>query len=283
MKFYILDCFAEAKYQGNPLAVLIPDRPVSDGEMLQIAKEMGFSETAFILSGKQDNGGYDVRIFTPDVEVPFAGHPSLGTAWIIRNELEGGKTARVLLNLRAGQIPVAVSAQGMTMTQNQPVFGAALPREMLAAILCLEPEDIREDYPVEIVSTGLEAVIVPLRSRDALARCRVDHLRFQRMIDEVRKCNILAFFDDGGLIRARLFMDDPGFLEDPATGSANGNLAGYFLCHDYFGSSEIEYQVSQGVEMGRPSTLYVRAEKHAERYTIQVGGRAFVVAEGEWR
>ena len=124
MKFYIADCFAEAKYQGNQLAVLIPDRPVDDGEMQRIAIETGFSETAFIMSGRRSNGGYDVRIFTTSCEVPFAGHPTLGTAYVIREILESGCPSKVILNLKAGQIPVEFTPDGRgIMTQNQPVFG----------------------------------------------------------------------------------------------------------------------------------------------------------------
>ena len=124
MKFYIVDVFAEAKYQGNQLAVFIPDREISKEEMLKIAKEMHFSETSFILSDKQPNGGYNVRIFTPDIEVPFAGHPTLGTAHIINEVFEGGKAKKIILNLGAGPIPVETSAGGiMTMSQNQPEFG----------------------------------------------------------------------------------------------------------------------------------------------------------------
>jgi len=106
MKFYIVDCFAEEKYQGNELLVVVADRPVSDREQQQIAREINFSETTFILSGKQENGGYDVRIWTPNMEVPFAGHPTLGTAHVIRHCLEKGSADKVLLNLKVGQIPV---------------------------------------------------------------------------------------------------------------------------------------------------------------------------------
>src|SRR4051812_16448895 len=106
MDFYIVDVFAEKKYQGNQLAVLVPDRNLTTEEMQQIAKEIHFSETTFIMSNKQENDGYDVRIFTPDVEIPFAGHPTLGTAYIINQIMENGNASNVVLNLPVGQIPV---------------------------------------------------------------------------------------------------------------------------------------------------------------------------------
>ncbi len=283
MKFYIVDCFAEAKYQGNQLAVFLPDRPVSDEEMQQIANEIGFSETTFILSGKQENGGYDVRIFTPDVEVPFAGHPTLGTAYVIHQVLEDGNSSQVLLNLKVGQIPVDAGEHGMTMSQNEPVFGEILDKEPVAAVLSISCNDIRDDYPVQWVSTGLEAIIVPLKSMDAVKRCHVNHDAFHKFIREHYKCNVMGFVQEGDGIRCRVFMDDPGFLEDPATGSANGDLAGYLLKHNFFGSQDMEYQVSQGSEMGRPSKLHIRAKLEDDKYTIQVGGGAYIVAEGEWR
>lgn len=221
MRFYLVDCFAEAKYQGNELAVLIPDRLISDLEMQQIAREINFSETAFILSEKKRDGGYDVRIFTPAVEVPFAGHPTLGTAYVIHDMLEDGKSTEVRLNLKAGQIPIRVDSDTLTMRQNQPTFGPVVDAADVAECFHLAPEDIRGDYPVQLVSTGLESVIVPLKSLDALAKCAVDHIKFQTYIQEKFACNHLFFVDMGdGTLRARNIMEDPVFAEDPATGSA---------------------------------------------------------------
>lgn len=284
MRFYLVDCFAEAKYQGNELAVLIPDRQISDLEMQQIAREINFSETAFILSEKKRDGGYDVRIFTPAVEVLFAGHPTLGTAYVIHNMFEDGKSTEVRLNLKIGQIPVRVDGDTLTMRQNQPTFGPVIDTAAVADCFHLAPEDIRGDYPIQLVSTGLESVIVPLKNLDALAKCAVDHMKFQKYIQEKFACNHLFFVDMGdGTLRARNIMEDPGFADDPATGSANGNLAGYLLKHDFFGKRQVSYIVHQGVEMGRPSTLYVDASYLEGRYQIQVGGKCVLVAEGGWK
>lgn len=282
MRFYIVDCFAQEKYQGNQLAVFLPNRPMETQEMQQVAHEIGFSETAFLLSGKQENGGYDVRIFTPDVEVPFAGHPTLGTAYVIWKEIEGGETRQIRLNLKAGQIPVDMEGARLTMTQNQPQFGEILAKSLVAPALSLKLEDIRDDYPVQWVSTGLEAIMIPLKSTEAIEKCRVDFLERQRFIDKYYKCNLLVFAQESDRLRVRVFMDDTGFLEDPATGSANGCLAAYLLRHNYFHSQRISYEVSQGREIGRPSLLYVQAVLEQDMYTIQVGGKAVIVAHGEW-
>jgi len=282
MKFYIVDCFAEQKYQGNQLAVFIPDYEISTEEMQQIANEIGFSEATFILSDQQENGGYDVRIFTPAVEVPFAGHPTLGTAYVIHQVMEQGASERVILNLRAGAISVEVDGENLVMTQNEPEFGEKFDKKILAEVLSIDEKDIQDDYPVQWVSTGLGAVIVPLKSVEAMKKCRVNHMLFENFIENYCRCNVLVFWGDHQHLRVRVFMDDPGFLEDPATGSANGNLAGYLLKHHYFKKSKLQYSVSQGSEMGRPSVLNIQAELVDERFTILVGGKVIKVAEGYW-
>ena len=284
MKFYIADCFAEEKYQGNELLVVIADRSVSDREQQQIAREINFSETAFILSGKQDNGGYDVRIWTPSVgEVPFAGHPTLGTAYVIHRFLERGQSDIVKLNLKVGQIPVAITENGLTMSQKAPAFGETIPKEEIAQVFGISPDKISDDYPVQWVSTGLAAVIIPLKDRETLSRVRTNREAFEQYIlrHPASYCSHLFFTDMGNkTFAARCLMED--YLEDPATGSANGDLAGYLLQHDYFNRSDIDYTVIQGEDMGRKSVLRIHAGKKADAWTIEVGGQCHIVACGEW-
>ncbi|MGN8712243.1 PhzF family phenazine biosynthesis protein [Hornefia butyriciproducens] len=285
MKFYIVDCFAEGKYQGNELLVVKADRPVTDEEQQKIAREINFSETAFILSDKQADGGYDVRIWTPNVgEVPFAGHPTLGTAHVIRHCYEGGGNDSVKLNLKVGQIPIAVTEDGMTMSQNPPVFGDIMQKQEIAEVFGISTEDIDEKYPVQWVSTGLEALIVPLKSRRALSEIKMDRPAFEKYIERHPKnyCNHLFFVGMGNnTLAARCMMED--YVEDPATGSANGDLAGYLLKHNWFGIQDIRYTVVQGEDMGRKSILHVHASRKYEDWIIEVGGNCYIVAEGEWR
>lgn len=285
MKFYIVDCFAEGKYQGNELLVVKTDRPVTDEEQQKIAREINFSETAFILSDKQADGGYDVRIWTPNVgEVPFAGHPTLGTAHVIRHCYEGGGNDSVKLNLKVGQIPIAVTEDGMTMSQNPPVFGDIMQKQEIAEVFGISTEDIDEKYPVQWVSTGLEAVIVPLKSRRALSEIKMDRPAFEKYIERHPKnyCNHLFFVGMGNnTLAARCMMED--YVEDPATGSANGDLAGYLLKHNWFGIQDVRYTVVQGEDMGRKSILHVHASRKYEDWIIEVGGNCYIVAEGEWR
>ena len=287
MKFYLLDVFAERKYQGNQLAVLIPEREISPTEMQQIAREINFSETAFIMSDKQPNGGYDVRIFTPDVEVPFAGHPTLGTAFVIGKVLEQGMGEQVLLNLQVGQIPVKIQGNELTMEQKQPSFGEIIGDVgQVAQVLQIAESDIDTRYPIQVVSTGLPSFIVPLKTADAVRRCCLHHDRFQYFITHTGKANLLVFAPQSNSedleLRVRVYTDDTGFFEDPATGSANGNLAGYLLQHNFFAKNKLHYRVRQGYEMGRPSLLQIKAEKINETFRIQVGGKVFLIATGEW-
>lgn len=284
MKFYIVDCFAQQKYQGNQLAVFLPEEELSTEEMQQIALEMHFSEVSFICSGKQKNGGYRVRIFTPDTEVPFAGHPTLGTAYIIWKMLENGESDQVILNLDAGAIPVSVEGDILTMSQNPPAYGETVDKSILAEILSVDADLIRDDYPIQWVSTGLAAYIIPMVNAEAVKQCKVNHERFAHFFLEHDKCSLLMFsVESGNELKVRVFMDDTGFLEDPATGSANGDLAGYLLKHDVLGSGKtLAYTVYQGAEARRPSVLNIRAEEKDGSYAILVGGSAFLVAEGNW-
>lgn len=145
-------------------------------------------------------------------------------------------------------------------------------------------DEIRDDYPVQWVSTGLEAVIIPLKSRDTLSNLAVNQEKFNAYVKKYPKnyCNHLFFVDMGdGVIAARCLMED--FVEDPATGSANGDLAGYFMKHDYFGSKEVSYTVYQGEDMGRTSVLHVHAALNEGNWLIEVGGNCFIAAEGDWK
>jgi trans-2,3-dihydro-3-hydroxyanthranilate isomerase len=287
MKYFVVDVFAENKYEGNQLAVCIPEgKIVEQKEMQQIAKEINFSETTFIMSGLQHNGGYDVKIFTPDSEIPFAGHPTIGTAYIIRRFLEGDDDKEIKLNLKVGQIPVVFNEQYAWMTQNEPNFGNEIDVNTIAKILQIDTVDVNIDFPIQVVSTGLPSIIVNLKTLDAVKRCKINHRLYDEILEEIGNANILVFTTETvnpeNDLHARVFMFTSGHLEDPATGSANGNLAGYLLKYNFFNSNEINYNVEQGYSIGRPSLLKVNAQKTDAKYLIQVGGRNFVVAEGKW-
>lgn len=285
MTFYILDVFAKEKYAGNQLAVFLGGEELSTEEMQKIAKEINFSESTFILSGKQPDGGYDVRIFTPDKEVPFAGHPTLGTAYIIQKEIENSENQSVLLNVKAGTIPVELAEDELWMKQNKPTFGRFFEPEVLAEVLSIELDEIDTNFPIQEVSTGLPAIIVPLNSLESVKRSRVNKQKYEEHMKDVA-ANILVFSPETyhveNDLNARVFCDYFGITEDPATGSASGDLAGYLLEHNYLNKDQINISVEQGYEIKRPSSFYINAKKEGKDIHIEVGGNVKLVAKGEW-
>jgi trans-2,3-dihydro-3-hydroxyanthranilate isomerase len=289
LTFYIVDVFAEEKYAGNQLAVFRGSVGLSALEMQRIAREMNFSETTFILSEIEREGGYDVRIFTPKEEVPFAGHPTLGTAHILRSEVLGGSLDRVTLNLKAGQIPVTFDPEpgGLSwMKQIEPVFGQHLDLAQLAAVLSLSPAEIDDRFPIEEVSTGLPFIIVPLKNLAALQKARVNLDKLFALIEHTWAKGILVFCPEAhshiNHISVRVFVDVFGIPEDPATGSGNGCLAGYLVRHRYWGQPAIEVCSEQGFEIGRPSMLYLKSDEQGGKIEVKVGGKSITVARGQF-
>jgi len=284
-KFYIVDVFAEKKLEGNQLAVFICEKGITDSEMQKLAKEMNYSETTFITSLEN----YDVRIFTPDMELPFAGHPTLGTAYVIQREIIKSNIKTLLLNLKIGQIPVLFkyksgNAEEIWMEQNIPAFGQFFDTELIANTIFLREEDIDIRFPIQEVSTGLPFIIVPLKTLDALKRARVEREKFFDFVENTNAKSILIFCPEarkkGNHLSVRVFAEVPG-LEDPATGSGNGCLASYLVHHQYFGKNSVDIRVEQGYEIGRPSLLLLRAEEKEGQISVSVGGKVYIVAKGE--
>ena len=287
LRFYIVDVFAESKYAGNQLAVFRGADGLSGDDMQRLARETHYSETTFILSDEPRDGGWDVRIFTPGEEVPFAGHPTLGTAHVIRDEILKGGVDDLALNLKLGRIPVTFGADGYGwMRQVEPEFGKLHEAAALASILNLPLSALDERFPIQEVSTGLPFFIVPLKTLDALKKARIDRDKYFSYIRETRAKGILVFcpqaHDAGNDVSVRVFVDFFGVPEDPATGSGNGCLAGYLVKHRYFAASHIDIRSEQGYEIDRPSLLLLRAEEVAGRIHVSVGGRSITVARGEF-
>ncbi|OHB61748.1 MAG: phenazine biosynthesis protein [Planctomycetes bacterium RBG_13_46_10] len=288
--FYIVDVFAEEKYAGNQLAVVRDATALSDSQMQKITKEMNYSETTFIMSEEPREGGYDVRIFTPAAEVPFAGHPTLGTAFVIRQEIVKQPIETINLNLKVGQIPVTFEREKnrnelLWMKQIEPVFGQNIEAGVIAQILGLERSEIDERFPIEEVSTGLPHIIVPLKNLDAVGRSIIAKDKYFKLVNDRWAKAILIFCPQTSCrenaLRVRVFGDYYGVPEDPATGSGNGCLAGYLVKHRYFGTSKIDIRVEQGHEIGRPSLLYLRAEEKSDHIDVSVGGKVIMIAEGK--
>lgn len=287
--FYILDVFAEKKYTGNQLAVVSAGKTLSDHEMQNIAKEFAFSETTFILSDKIKNGGYDVRIFTPEKEVSFAGHPTLGTAFVIQKEIIKKPVKTINLNLKSGQIPVEVTMKNkkverLTMKQVQPTFGRTFNKNKIASVLNVRTSEIDTEFPVEEVSTGLPFFIVPLKTLSAVKKAKIAQEKYNELIQNTDAKAVLIFcpetYNKENQLNVRMFADYYGIPEDPATGSASGCLAGYLVRHNYYGSDHIKVRVEQGYEIQRPSLLFLEANRNGEKIDVYVGGNVVEIANG---
>lgn len=290
-RFFITDVFTSQRYGGNQLATFIDCESLSANEMQKIAKEINFSETTFITSRQPRDGGYDVRIFTPNAEVEFAGHPTLGTAYIIRQKLRLTTADKVTLNLRLGSIPVSFTETSghpvrLRMKQASPKFGRRVEINTVAHALGISASDIDPDLPIEEVSTGFPTLVVPLLSLAALKRIKINKEAYFILINTAWAKVILAFsrqgYEENQHLSVRVFADYYGISEDAATGSSNGSLAAYLAHYGLFGSSSIDINVGQGYEMRRPSTLTLHTELSNNEIQVYVGGHVIEVAEGVW-
>ncbi|MCL1470821.1 PhzF family phenazine biosynthesis protein [Argonema antarcticum] len=293
MNFYIVDVFAVGKYTGNQLAVFTGDElaGLSDTDMQRIAKEINYSETTFITSTEMRDGGYDVRIFTPEQELPFAGHPTLGTAYVLQQEIIQKSVDTIILNLKIGQIPVTLDYSGesvewLWMRQKTPTFGQGFSVNKIAPVLNLDVEEIDSRFPIEEVSTGVPFIIVPLNNLASVKKIKVNKDKYFELVSNTQAKAILVFCPETyypeNNLNVRMFADVMGVPEDPATGSANGCLAGYLVEYAYFGSGPIDLRVEQGYEIGRPSLLLLKAQKGQGGIEVNVGGKSIIIAKGEF-
>lgn len=289
-RFYIVDVFAEAKYGGNPLAVVLNTAALTTAQMQQIAQEMNYSETTFIETDQPVAGAYPVRIFTPSQELPFAGHPTLGTAFIIQQEIIRAPVAAVTLALPVGPVLVTFSDQGQAierlwMQQPAPTFGQTFPIAAIAPVLNLATEAFDARFPIATVSTGLPFIIVPLRQRQTLQQAVVNRDRLFQLIAQTEAKALLLFCPEttnpAHHLSVRAVVDGLGIPHDPATGSANGCLAAYLVQHQYLGAAMVDLHVEQGYELGRPSLLLIKAQRHDHVIKVAVGGQVILVARGE--
>jgi trans-2,3-dihydro-3-hydroxyanthranilate isomerase len=289
-RLFVVDVFAERLYAGNPLAVVLDADDLSDATMQRIAAETNFSETTFVASAPDMNGGYRVRIFTPARELAFAGHPILGTAWVIRHHVLPEASAPVWLRLAVGPVPVTFesSAEGFEVAWflAPPVLlGATCARERIAAALGVSPEVIADRTPVQQASAGTSAIIVPVRNQDALRRSRLDLNAFAPLASEGFPPLVYLFCTEthrpGNNLSARFFFEAHGVREDPATGSAAAFLGAYLLEHRFFAGSDLSLRIEQGYEVGRPSLVRLRARAMGSAREVTVGGTVIPAIRGE--
>jgi trans-2,3-dihydro-3-hydroxyanthranilate isomerase len=258
--------------------------------MQRIALEMNFSETTFVAPAPEADGGYRTRIFTPTRELPFAGHPILGTAWVIRTHLSPKSLDRLHLNLAVGPVEVTFEASAdqrdIAWFRAPPVkLEAECPRDRIAAALGLAPDDLHRRFPPRQLSAGTAAVIVPLVDLAALRRCRLDLSAFAPLAEAGFSSLVYAFCPETRRpendLSARFFFDAGGVREDPATGSATAFLGTYLLEHRYFPDPELSLRIEQGHEVGRPSLVLLSARRAGGAVAVEVGGGVVPTVRGE--
>jgi len=281
-----IDVFTANALEGNQLAVFTDGSALSTEQMQRIAKETNYSETTFIIPRSFEETrekGNRVRIFTVNEELPFAGHPTLGTAWVLRGI---GGADEIILDLNVGKIHVRFGElDGQPfgeMTQRNPDFGQVHSREEVARAIGLTPENIASDVPIHSVSTGMMFVIVPIARLETMQRLTLDMKRAQEYLD--RTDGKFFFFvcretlDPKARLHARMLFYNG---EDPATGSASGCAAAWMVKHGVAKTDE-RVLIEQGIEMKRPSRIFVRADRNGDEVVnVRVGGQAVEVARGE--
>jgi trans-2,3-dihydro-3-hydroxyanthranilate isomerase len=276
-RYVVADVFTDRPLAGNQLAVFTDGRGLEGEEMQALAREMNFSETVFVLP-PEGEGHVRIRIFTPTDEMLFAGHPTLGSAFVLAGPLQ---VREIRLETGAGVVPVALEREGDRivfgrMRQPLPTWKAYDDEAGLLAALGVE----RSELPVERYDNGMHHVYVSLGSEEEVAALKPD---FSALADVPALLGFNCFAGSGARWKTRMFAPGGGVPEDPATGSAAGPLAVHLARHARIGFGE-EIEISQGAEIGRPSTLYARADGSAEQLeAVEVGGSAVIVARGEFR
>jgi trans-2,3-dihydro-3-hydroxyanthranilate isomerase len=275
-RFVIADVFTDTPLAGNQVAVFTDAREIPDELLQSLALEMGFSETVFVYPATE-GGDARMRIFTPASEVPFAGHPTLGTAFVLGAPLQ---LQVIRLETGRGIVPVELEREGARivfgrMEQPLPTVQPFEPEQELLAALGVRGSEL----PVELYDNGIQHVYVCLLSPDEVASLRPDFQALERLAPVCVNC----IAGEGRSWKTRMFAPGSGVAEDPATGSAAGPLALHLARHGRIAFGD-EIEIAQGVEINRPSTLYARVDGSAERVErIEVGGSAVVVARGEMR
>ncbi len=289
-RFHIVDVFAERRYSGNQLAVVIGPDALPVETMQAIAADVDYSETTFVSPVAEPDGGYRVRIFTPAREIAFAGHPLLGTAVALRRQLGADPAQPLQINLSVGPVEVTFdrSAAGdeVAWFRAPPVaLGRTAAREAMAAALGIEPGDIDPRSPVQQAAAGTAAMIVPLRTLDAVKRGKLDLERYAPLA--AAGCPPLVYLwcrqthDPANDVCARFFFEAHGVREDPASGNAAAFLGAYLLEHRLQPASGFSLRIEQGHEVRRPSLVLLQARNVDGTREIRVGGAVIPTVAGE--
>ena len=293
-RYITVDVFTDRAFGGNPLAVVLDAGGLSTAQMQAIAREFNYSETTFVLPPKDPAHDAQVRIFTVNREIPFAGHPNVGTAFVLASQA-GKPPARLLFEEEAGLVPVEVVTEQGRFVSTEFTAPQSLKRmsevssEQAAALLSLSARDIKTDrHPPQVISVGLSFIAVELASREALRRARPDAAAFDKTFPLDGSDAVYLYTRDVPSdeqpcdLQARMFHPgSSGLSEEPATGSATAAAAALLADLDATGDGELKLRIGQGVDMGRPSLLLTRVRKQGGKIaSIHVGGASVMMMEG---
>jgi len=300
LEYYLVDVFTSVKYGGNQLAIFIDyENWVSDENMLNIAKELNFPEITLIKKN-HDNEKFDVRIFTPEYEVPFAGHPSLGTAYIISKHLLPKPKENITLNLKHSEIIINLSTidnldkSVFTMTQAQPEFISTYKYQEISDGLGIDFNALNKQKPIEEISTGLPYIIIPIINLEKMNQIKIDSQKVIEFLIQHKKYKTNSItglttslffvteetFEKQNDFNARMFcIENEQLIEDAATGSANGCFLAFLLKNE---PTEISATTEQGFQINRKSYINLDGKLKNNKYTLKTGGQVVEVANGKW-
>jgi trans-2,3-dihydro-3-hydroxyanthranilate isomerase len=292
-RYQLVDVFTSERFGGNQLAVFTNGRGIEADLMQRIAKELNLSEITFVLPPEDPANDYRVRIFTPAVEMPMAGHPTVGTAFVLaREHLVNVDSEHLLIRLeeQVGVIPVefAFEEDGrllVTMQQPLPTFGPEFTdRATIAEMLSLD-ESALDDYPLEVISCGLPFLFVPIKNLEAMRAIKLRLDIWERAVKGHAEQHVFAFSrqveNEGSTVHSRMFAPALGIAEDPATGGASGPLGSYLVKHKIVTVNPAIIVSEQGIEMGRPSFIHIQIDQTDGAISrVSVGGQSVYIGEG---
>ena len=283
LPFYIVDVFAEKKYSGNQLAVFENTENLTTQQMQAIASEINFAESTFITNMDSENNSAEIRIFTPEFEMKFAGHPIIGTSWVIMNVINSNSSKKLNLTVPVGVIPVFQEEELVWLQSAQPEFFNTFSTDGVLQFSNLKTNDFSSDFPIQEVSTGSAFVIVPLQNKSALGNLELNSAKMDEWLQLNCKTNFRALYffclEEGNLYSRMLYFENNQLKEDAATGSASTCLQAYLL--RYY-SSDVQLINQQGDYMGRPSRIYFDGDCRNDNFEIKIGGKTQFIAKGEW-
>ncbi|TDD74037.1 PhzF family phenazine biosynthesis protein [Flavobacterium caseinilyticum] len=283
LSFYIVDVFAETKYAGNQLAVFLGADALSAEKMQKIAREINFAESTFITKLDPENRAATIRIFTPDYEMKFAGHPIIGTSWVLMHKIFQNQPEKITVSVPIGEIPVHQSGDLIWLQAAQPEFLDIFSAQEFLSFSNLSSTDFEDSFPIQEVSTGSAFVIVPLKNKKALESLILDKNKMNEWLHSHCKTSHRALYfyclEENNLSSRMLCIEDNQLKEDAATGSASTCLQAFLLKYD---APEIRIINHQGDFINRPSQIYFDGKRMDNDFDIKIGGKSQFIAKGEW-